>query len=196
MTSFSKRLALVNTLGTLGYISVLFQWTWSVLILASPLLTSEKFFSQFLCMQQTPSKPARPIELGAFAPIATIVAVIITIAIIVITIIMLARLPKNIGRGGAKITHKAATKTATFIHPKHTVDAKKERRKLSYRFVLLFKSLAIALPLLVLVIFPITALDSRIVWTIAWFCAICSFVYFTIQQILARIMRVKADAIW
>lgn len=190
----SKRLALVNTFGTLGYISLLFQWCWSLLILTYPLIESGK-----LLPAPTPTPhPTNTMQVPeAFSPLMLLIAAFITVLVIAITFIAIARLPRAIGQSGAKLTHTAANKATTFVVPKpETPAAKRQRRRLSYGLVLLIKFLAIIMPLVALFFASQAILPMNIAWIIAGFCASWSVFYFTLQQLLAKLLRVKTDAIW
>ena len=103
--SRSRRLLLVNTFGTLGYLSLLLQWAWTAIILLYPLLQSGAIQRML-----TPKQPAKPIEAhpeyySDAAPFIAAISVIITIAVIVISVVTILGLPKKIGKTGAKIRH-------------------------------------------------------------------------------------------
>ena len=192
MTVFSKRRALVNTLGTFGYLSVLFQWAWSFLIACYPLISSGALLPKPMPAQPIPQSH----DFGAFDPIISFVAIGITIFVLVVTAVFVAKLPASFGRQSARVTHKAAAKTTILLHPKDRPLPPKERQKLSYQLVLIIKLIAIALPLLVILFVPDPVLPPRIVWSVAGFCAVCSVIHFSLQQVLALLLKIKRDAIW
>ena len=79
----SRRRIVVNIFGTLGYLSVFLQWTWTAIILLYPLFQSEAVQKIFLPERQAP----RPVvsHSGCYsdaAPFIAIVSIAITAAII------------------------------------------------------------------------------------------------------------------
>lgn len=182
-----------NIFGALGYMSIIIQWAWSLLIIAYPILTSDELSSWV--SQKTASAPETA-ELGAFTPAVTIIAIAATLLVMIATIVVVARLPKKIGRQGAKVTHTAAHKLVpTITH--HKPISKKQRRIISYRLTLTIKLALVVTPLLILgFATPISTLTLNIIWAVGLFCASCSIVYFVIQQTIAYLRNIKRDALW
>ena len=182
-----------NIFGAFGYMSLIVQWAWTLLILAYPLLASGTI--SFLS-PETPTVTPEPADFGIATPVVTIVAVATTILVMLMTIILVAKLPKTIGRQGARTTHAAAHKLAP-LAAGHKPLTKKRRRTLSYRIVLVLKVIAITLPVALLAFAaPIAALTLEMIWAVGLFCATCSVIYFGIQQVIALTRGVKRDAIW
>lgn len=189
----SRSAKVANAFGALGYTSIIVQWAWSLLIIAYPILTSDKLSSWV--SQKTTSTPETT-ELGVFTPAVTIIAIAATLLVMIATTVIVARLPKKIGRQSAKVTHAAAHKLVpTITH--HKPISKKQRRIISYRLTLTIKLILIIVPLLALSFAsPISNLTLNIIWAVGLFCASCSIVYFIIQQILAYLRDIKRDALW
>ncbi|MGB4762402.1 MAG: hypothetical protein WBP12_03555 [Candidatus Saccharimonas sp.] len=193
MKQGSKPLTFANILGSLGYISVLFQWLWSFLILIYPLLIAQPDF-----LFPTPVQPQLPQEMPSdqISPLLVVLAFAATIAILIITAVVLFRLPKTIGKKGAHITRSAAS-TVVPVVTQHKKLTRRRRVQLSYRIILILKACLVVIPLIALLFAqPIDRVDSEVVWAMALFCAICSSVYFLTQHLVARIMRVAVESLW
>lgn len=189
----SRSAKVANAFGALGYMSIIVQWAWSILIIAYPFLTSDELASWI--SQKTASTP-EPTELGMFTPAVTVIAIAVTLFVMTTTIILVARLPKKIGRQGARVTHATAHKLVPTI-TRHQPLSKKQRRIISYQLTLTIKLALVITPLLMLgFAAPISTLTLDIIWAVGLFCASCSIIYFIIQQLIARIRGIKRDAIW
>ncbi len=189
----AKRVAIANAFGTLGYMSAVFQWAWALLLLCYPLLTDRPE----LFLPSTPSPSVPPIEVTpGLAPVVTIIAVAATILILVLTVIVIARLPRAVGKKAAVLTKKTAS-TAIPIITHHKKISQKQRKKLSYKLSLGIKALIVTLPLglLLFVDFGGT-IPPLATWTVGLFCAACSLVYFGVQQLIALVGSIDRDQLW
>jgi hypothetical protein len=186
-------LAIANTFGTLGYFSVLLQWTWALLLICYPFLTADHSF----LLPDAPVHPLPSVDNAvATSPITTIIAVAATAFVLVITVVVVARLPKQIGKSGAKLTHQTAD-TLIPIVTKHKPLPKKKQRALSYRLTLILKTAFTIAPVLGLFWvkspYPLTA---PVIWTIGLFCAGWSVIYFAAQQAIGLFAKIDTRALW
>ena len=192
MATGSRKLTLVNILGTLGYISIVFQWLWTIVIVANPILSSD--FSFFVPTAPVPTEAA-PISTPP-SPIVVVAVILLTIVVFVATLYILWRLPKSLGMKASKATKKTADAIAPLI-PHHHPTTKKRRRALSHRIVVCIKWGIILLPLLVILpsqdIGPMT--KDIIIW-VGIFCAACSSTYIGAQLILARVWQLPHEQVW
>lgn len=190
MVTHPRKIAFANILGTLGYISVLFQWLWSFIVVANPLLSSDLHFLIPKNPTPTPivpSTPPSPFMIGA--------VVVLTVLIFAMTLYVLWKLPKAIGRRAGRTTKHAADSLVPLIT--HRAPTKKEQRKLSRRLVLVIKSTIILLPLVALLwANPIGELTRDIILVVGLFCACCSLFYFGIQLLCAYVWRLPSERIW
>lgn len=193
MAASSRKLAFVNVLGTLGYMSILFQWLWAIVIIANPILSSD--FSFFIPSTPVPPEPTPPIS-TAPSPIVIIVVIALTVVVFAATLYILWRLPKSLGLGVGKATKKTAD-ALTPLLPHHHPITKKRRRVLSRRIVLVIKWTIIVIPLLTLFashdIGPMT--KTVILW-VGIFGATCSTIYIGIQLLLARMWNLPREDVW
>lgn len=187
----TRALTVANVFGTLGYISIIFQWLWALLILCYPLIMSDHSILMPNGHVQAPQSSAATVS-----PIALIFAVGTTLIVMVVTVIMLIRLPKKIGQQGARITHHTANVLIPVITKKKSLP-KKKRAKLSYRIILASKATLITLPLLALFYAPIgVPLESAVIWALGIFCASWSIAYVGLQQLIALAAKSPCDKLW
>lgn len=182
-----------NVFGTLGYLSVLLQWTWTLLLLCYPLITADHSFF----LPDTPTEPFHPTNTAVTSsPITAVIAIAVTAFILVATVIVIARLPKQIGKRGAQITHQTADSLIPIV-TKHKPLPQKKRRALSYRIILIAKATAILLPIVGLIWtespYPLT---DAIVWTIGIYCAAWSVAYFAVQQAIGLLGKIDTRQLW
>lgn len=182
-----------NIFGTFGYFSVLLQWTWTLLLLCYPLLTADHSF----LLPDAPTEPFHPTNTAVTSsPITAVLAIAVTAFILVATVIVIARLPKQIGKRGAQITHQTADSLIPIV-TKHKPIPQKKRRALSYRIVLIAKVVAILLPVVGLTWtespYPLT---YAIVYTIGIYCAGWSIIYFAIQQAIGFVAKIDTRQLW
>lgn len=188
----SKRLVVVNTLGVLGYLSALLQWAWAVLIVGYPLLESRPVI--LFPEASTVKVPAT--DFGSLSPVVTFVVLAMTAAILIVCAVMIARLPKTIGKQGARVTHGAARKLTPVVM-RHTHSPKKDERTISRRLVLIIKACLVLLPLVITCFArPLEDVTLPIIWTIALFCAFSTLAYFAAQQLVAKVFGVRPERVW
>jgi len=192
-TKRQRSKTVANVFGTLGYLSILLQWTWTLLLLCYPLITADHSF----LLPNTPAEPFHPTNTAvASSPITAVLAIAVTAFILVATVIVIARLPKQIGKRGAQITHQTADSLIPIV-TKHRPIPQKKRRVLSYRIILIAKVVAILLPIAGLVWtaspYPLT---DAIVWTIGIYCAGWSATYFMIQQAIGFFAKIDTRQLW
>lgn len=189
----SRRTQFVNTFGTLGYISLIFQWAWSLLLLFYPQLESG---DSFFYPEYSPNASSVPSLSLAPTPLTVGIAILVTLFIIILTIIVVIRLPKTIGQQGGKITQTAATAVVPIITNHAKLPATK-KRELSYRIATIFKCLLLLAPLvLVLFVSESVPLDSSLIIVIAGFTAACSALWFALQYGLALLLRIPTRFLW
>lgn len=188
-----RALMTTNVFGTLGYLSVLLQWTWTLLIICYPLLTADHSF----LLPSQPIQPAHPSPEGlTTSPVMVVVAITVTAFVLALTIVVLIRLPHRIGLRGASITHKTANLMIPLV-TKHKPLPKKKQRELSYQVVLVIKVLLVLLPVAGLLYIPAaTPLSSLAIWSISIFCASWSIFYFGLQQLIGFLYKISLDRLW
>lgn len=187
MSTKNKRTAGANIAGALGYLSLVLQWMWSLVIAAYPIISGEA--GSFLFPERRTSNPT-PIDAGIFTPVVFTVAAIVTVLVLALTIVVVARLPKAIANAGSKAT-KAAASAAIPLATHHTRTTKKQRLQLSFNFVIIIKLLLIVMPLVILVIAkPIEQLPPSASLAFGSFCALSSFTYFAVQYAIVYLAHV------
>ena len=194
MKQQTGRISIANAFATLGYISIFFQWTWTLLLFIYPIITENP---ELLLPQDNAASNTGAFEFDpAFAPLATIIAIVVTVAIIALTAVVLVRLPKTVGKKAAEVTRATASTVLPAI-TRHKKITKKKRERLSYQIVLGIKCILIILPIASLVfVQPIEQLGASAMWVIALFAAICSIFYFIVQQTIALVGKIAHKDLW
>ena len=187
------QLLFANSLGTLGYFSSGIQWVWATIILCYPIISDKNsfLFKRDLAPVVTNTPPTEPLP-----PVIGIILITFTLALLIMTVIILMRLPKTIGKTGAKITQTAsAAIVPTITHRKKLT--KKRRSFLTYRVTLAVKLAASLLPLAALFFAPsIPAMPINVIWAVAIFCFICTVFAFTLQVLAVRFFRIPTTGVW
>lgn len=189
-----RLVSFANTFGALGYISVFFQWTWTLLLAAYPILMKNP---DFLLPQPDKRIVVQPIEVDAsFAPILSIIAIVATVLILAISIVVIIRMPKTIGKKASALTH-ATVKKVVPVLTQHKKISQKTKLKLSKRLITVIKLSIILFPLLILIfVAPTDQLSITAMWTVAIFSAVCSMLYFSIQALIAYFGKISYKQLW
>lgn len=193
MSRSNTPLTIVNVFGTLGYLSGILQWAWTIMILLYPAIIGGRIL---LIPEQPHQTPAEPIEFGALTPVVMAVAAFITVLVILSTAVVLARLPKAIGRTGAKTTQTVAKAVIPNI-THHKRMPKKRYVTLSYRLIVCLKYALALLPLSLLMFAPtIEALPIRVILVIGLITASFTVGYFSLQVLLTQLLHVDKKSVW
>lgn len=188
--SRNRRLIIANVLGTLGYISIIFQWLWGVVVIANPLLSGDM---SFLIPQH--EAPIATTPVAAPSPVAVGIVIALTIVIFAFTLYVLWKLPATVGRKAGLATKHAADTLVPLVA--HHGATKKERRALSRRLILLIKWGLVLLPVIALSLAgPVEGLTLPMIWIVGLFCAACSSLYFGLQQLLSKLWNIPAEHLW
>ncbi|NCU37792.1 hypothetical protein EOL96_01870 [Candidatus Saccharibacteria bacterium] len=190
MTKESSILGVANLFGALGYLSILIQLAWSLIIFLYPFLLQ----GDIMPMYTEPNVSPSPLVEEAFSPVVLVITIAITIAVLFATTIVVVRLPKAIGKTGSHFTHRTAHVLAPVLAKKPLT--KKRYSKLSAKLVAVLKLLLIIIPPLSLFFAPsIDILPRQAMIVFALFWAGCSLVCFLIQYSLAILNRLPYSRI-
>lgn len=192
MKKHSKAALLVNTFGTLGYISCLTLWGWAGILYVPMLLANERV-EQFLLPNKGEEVVAPAATSGEMSPVAIFFALAITATVIVATVIMLLRAPVTIAKTGQSVTAKAADSALPLITKGKPLPAAKKKH-LTADLIKLAKLLLILLPVLTL---PIglaieLPLPFDIVLLITSVLAFIALAWFSAQYLFARLLSIDA----
>lgn len=193
MTIAQGKYALANTLGTLGYLSIILQWTWCLITLGNPILTAKNP----LFIPQAPIPDAQPaIDFGIFAPFIPFIALIIVAVLLFLTVFTLVRIPKTVGEKGAQATHVIAERIVKQTAKHRPLPAKK-RKRLAAWIVWLLKALAVYIPLALVFITPgVEELTTQLITAIGFMGAAFSTGYFLLQLLLSLTLKLDPKKIW
>ena len=190
MASISKRVLIVNTFGTFGYISCLLQWLFVTLIYL-PLLLENDQLKGFLLPAET--KQVAPIAVSTPSPILIGLAIVVTIIMLIVTIVLIIRAPVSIARTGKAVTTKAAASIVPLV-VHHPLPASK-KRILTNRLVKVIKLSLIVLPFLLTLASTLltSPLPQDVIIFVGAALAIGSLIWFSIQYLSARLFTMNPD---
>ncbi len=193
MTHAPWRSIVVNSFGSLGYMSIIIQWTWCFITLGYPLFSSDHAF----LLPQAPIPETRtPVDFGEFTPFIGLLAIFIAVLVTILSVVIVIRLPKTIGEKGAMATHVVARQVVKQTHRQRPI-AKQERDRLSYSIVWALKGFAIAIPVALLFSTPaIEGLTTQLITTLGIVCGAFSLFYFSTQLLLAVMLKVNKNKVW
>ncbi|MBC7512353.1 hypothetical protein H7142_01675 [Candidatus Saccharibacteria bacterium] len=157
-------------LGT-GYISLIFEWLWVVVVGVPPLIKTGAFD---ILMNPTDTSTTISTETVAISPLTTIAVGAITMILLAFTVVVLIRIPKAIVETGERIVHQAAEVIVPVVTHHKPLPAKK-RRMLSRRVMCSIQISASVLPALISLILPANEELSRpiIITVTLWLAALC-----------------------
>lgn len=186
-----KNAKLANIFGGLGYLSVIFQWLWTVLILL-PSILNNQMVKDFITPTPASGQAASMPRFDGDSIIIMGIAIIFTVAILALTVFILIRLPFKLVEASKK-TVDTTVRTTIPIVTHHKQITQKEQRELSYKLKIIVKLILILLPLgmLISVFFISVPLESAIIFLIGGFFAITSLIWFIMQYFIGRIVGNK-----
>lgn len=163
----------------LGFMSLVVQWMWSMLIAVYPLIISGQLDYPSDTSSNTVDINLAP-EVTS-SPLAVILAVTITVIVLIATIIFLARLPRKIGQAGEKLT----INTVNVVLPvalKGEKTSRKKKIELTMRLEILIKTIFVIAPLgLLSIVENSTGLQDYIIQIIAIFLMSVTFLLFCVE---------------
>lgn len=195
MSRFSKRLYVVNLLGTLFYLSCLLQWAWAIL----PYMPGIMRFAEMLQMPaDTPTEPVQEaVASGPPSLLLLIVACAATAIIIGATLYALIKFPIAVAKSGQKITQSTSARIIPIV-THHAKLTPKRRQYLTARLITYLKLTICILPVILSAsaYFLDTALGYDIIMFVAAVLGIGSLLLLVAQLLLAKWLKVKSSAIW
>lgn len=192
------RIALTNTLGAFGYISVLLQWLWFALTALLPFLIQTEAVTFFMptpdATQPTVPEPSDGFISQAAALVIIGVAVIFSLAV---SIYAIYRVPKSIAQTGKKISRRSAEITVHHVAKQKKYTPAKQRR-LTINTTWIMKLLFATIPMLLLLapIYGQSTLPYNVVIAVGLFCGICSWLWFGAQYVLMRLLHIRSSLVW
>ena len=144
----SRKLALTNAFGSLGYLSVLFQWVWRVIIVFySVFFLDQPSWLMPVAVPENQQSPTMNVDVDPQIGIA--IAVVVTLIMIGATLYAIYLLPNTVGKKSAELTHRTAELVVPAI-TQHKKTTAKQRNWLTFRVVTVAKLLLILLPLAII----------------------------------------------
>lgn len=180
--NINRRHTLSDVLGTLGYLALLLQWAWALILLLPPLLKTDGV-QTFIMPDSTPTVAHHTTAI-ALSPILTFAVVMIAFAIVLVGIYFAIKSPAY----AVKKVDKSARKAASTIahHTARRPENVHETRVLSERvlWMIKFGAVLIGLILTFVGILVTAGLSPDIILTIGGYLAIWPIVWFGSQYLL------------
>lgn len=144
-----------------------------------------------------PAEPPLPVEQpSASSGIGSVDFLItggVVIAMVAVFIYVVRTLPSTILRAGDAVVRKPAEALVPFVLKQTTPVSKKRRLEVTMRLIIIIKVILVLLPLIILI--PLQVVDYKpleplALWIVVSFSAVMSALWFTLEYILIRILRV------
>lgn len=176
--------------GTLGYGSLLLQWSWWALLFLPGILENQ-YVKDFLLPEPNAAKQEVVRADPSFSLAYTVIGMVVLVVILAITAYVLAKIPSQIAKGGNKVITSATSATLPVLSHNKKVSPK-QRKKLTLRLSKLFKLLLIVMPLALLstLAFMPTTLPNEIIWLVGGLLAAGSVVWFGLQYLAAKLLGI------
>ncbi len=180
MNKLPKRIAMVNTIGAVGYMLLLAVWAFFAAIIIALVFDASS--------RLNPEVPVQSISLPAPTEpsmAVTVVGYVLAVAVLILTIAILVTLPYFIGKWGARfvrrlmaITHIDVTLTQVFL----------------------VKGLLATLPLSALIVINLVMMPDSITFAAMYVATVALAAFaiglFLVQLLLARRLRIAVDKTW
>lgn len=190
-----RKVAILNALGSAGYIACLFQWLWTSLILLPSVLQSPLFQSWFQPVAPVVSETPAQVEASG-GGVPGYLSLIILVAGIVLVLGMLyvlfAKIPRSVVQTGEKVTHTVAEVVAPVLI-EHVHFPEKQRREIPRAIIITFKLLLIFTPLcLLLFAHGLTiAMSFELIMMIGIVLFSWAFFFFVVQYVASKLLGVE-----
>lgn len=188
---------LANLFGAAGYIALSLQWLWLTVTVVWPAVSNDAV-TEFLIPQQSIDRTT-PTAVDISMPSYVEIALVIVSIIFAIGVILYAvyAVPRAISKSGHAAINKAA-KIAVQRTTHHQSVKPKRRQLLTARYVWILKSLAVFIPLALLLIPPASSLNlsHQVVAVAGIFLAGLSTVSFFMQILIAYLAKLPYKSLW
>jgi hypothetical protein len=193
----SVKKTISNAFGSLGYLFCVLQCFWTIMLYFSVIQPFILFISS------TDSKQAEHTPSFTFTlpgPVQAAILIAVTVIMVAITVYALVRIPMAI----VKTSNKAVYKTTAAVVPvvikaQHKKDTPAVRRRLTSKVVLVLKVLLVIIPAVLTAtsgLLEKQSIDYSIAVIVGCGLACLSLIFFTIQYVLAGLLRVKSTDLW
>lgn len=190
MDKHPRKTLFVNIFGSLGYISCLFLWGWTGLLYL-PLLLENEYVDSFLLPDKSESVVA-PMPPSEPSPALAFVALFVTALVVIATIVVLLKAPVTVAMTGKTMTTKAANSALPIITRGRKLQPDKKRR-LTANLIKIIKLILLLLPVSMGLVgaFITMPLPFELRIFVSSVLALCSVLWFSLQYITARLLKVE-----
>ena len=162
------------------------------MLLYLPMLLENKYVEDFL-LPPPPKEVVQQSVATESSPLMLVFALAVTVIVIIATIIILIKIPMAVARTGKTVTTKAAESAIPLVTKNHPLPPAKKKR-LTTNLIKIMKLFLVVIPvgvtlLGVLIELP---LPYEIVMLVSGVLALFSLLWFSLQYIFARLLKVDA----
>jgi hypothetical protein len=147
--------------------------------------------------EDTPAPMQEVVVSGPPSLLLLIIAVVATAIIIGLTLYVLIKFPVTVAKSAQKMTQNASARIVPIV-TRHAKLPEKKRRRLTARIVVYLKLIVCVLPVILCTCtyFFETKLGYGITMVIAAVLGLGSLLLLSAQLLIARLLKVKSNAIW
>lgn len=191
----SRKIVLLNFLGSVGYVACLFQWMWTLLIFLPTILESGLFQAWFRPVTPAAPEVTNQVTTNSSAAIPGYVALAVLLLGIVVALWALyavfAKLPRTVARTGEKVTHTVA-ETITPIITRHIPIPEKQRKEIPELIIVIIKLVIVFMPLCLLLFAHNLSLSMsfELIMVIGVLLFCWAFLFFALQYIASKLVHV------
>jgi len=193
----SKKTAVANFFGGLGYLFCFLQWFWVVALYFSVVQSAILFVAP---TADSPVERSTAPALEIPSTVSMIILAITIVVMVIVTVYVLVKMPIGIAKASNKAVHQAAkTMTPVIIKAQHKKDSKKFRAKIEAEVMLLIKLVLIVIPVALAAgsgLLEQQSVSYTIALIVGGGLACFSVLQFAIQYGLAGILHIKLKDLW
>lgn len=195
-----RQIAILNGLGTVGYVASATQWSWALIILV-PLLVESPMFRFFV-----PTDSVAPpliehnlpvVQTYSVSPVMIVLAILVGVAVMIAGLyIMAVKVPRLLVKTGEKVTHTPAL-VLTPVITRHMKLPAKQKKMLSTTIIVAIKLLLVFIPLGLLFLSNNMniAISFELIMLIGITLFSWSILFFALQFVLCRVLDVDYRSI-
>ena len=181
--------AVINGLGTTGYVFCLLQWFWMLVLYLDAILP---VVQTLISDEQPTPTPIPPPSQSEPSLLVLFAAFAIAVAVIALSVFALAKIPRAIAQNGKRITHAPAKFIIPAITARHPLKPA-EKRQLSQRIIFGIKLLLCGIPALIPFVVFSDSLPQPVIFTVTLFLFALSLSLFCLQALFSKLIKVPYE---
>lgn len=188
----SRKIAVLNILGSAGYVACVLQWAWMLLVLLPSILRSSLVTSWFGPTQVAPAPAPVYAGSGEVPGYVAFIGLVVGIVLLLWSLyVLFAKVPRTVAASGEKVTHVVVETIAPVIVKRINLP-EKQKREVPEIVMVCLKLLLVFAPLSLLLFAQgvTVAMSFGLVMSIGIVLFSWSFVFFAVQYGASRALHV------